>query len=80
MERGLAVALSPPEETTLYRIARGLADPATHREQDVDRLVLLRLVVLTAAGCSLTALGEQRTRKATEREPVAPNGQIASPG
>ncbi len=62
MERGLVVTLSPHEEIMLYRIARGRTDPATQREQDIDRLVLLKLVVRTNEGCRLTALGEQRTR------------------
>ncbi len=61
MERGLIVALSANEETTLKRIKSGLADPVTDRGQDFTRLVQLKLVEQTTTGFRLTDLGERRT-------------------
>jgi hypothetical protein len=63
MDSGPTISLSPNEETTLFRVARGITDVETTRAQEIDRLILLRLVTLTASGCRLTALGEQRTRR-----------------
>lgn len=61
------ISLSPSEDTTLYRVALGIADVATARAQDVDRLILLKLVTLSREGCQLTSLGEQRVLREASR-------------
>ena len=71
------VSLSPHEEITLYRIARGLADPATHRAQDVERLKRLELVERTRRGLRLTTSGHQRiSRWATGGSAEGANGLL----
>jgi hypothetical protein len=82
MPRGLLAPLSPKEETTLRRIALGIADPPSLPAGDVIRLKQLDLVQDANDTLQLTATGKQRysmlSRSTLFPADTAPADAIAS--
>jgi hypothetical protein len=60
MERGLRASLSPHEEVTLRRIARGISEAKHLLARDVAYLIRLCLVDENEGRLRLTALGRKR--------------------
>ena len=60
MQRGLAVELSPNEETALHRIAQGMMLTPAIDKRHLVRLKLLALIEETGTDFKLTDLGRQR--------------------
>jgi hypothetical protein len=60
LDRGLLAPLSPHEEVKLRRVALGIANPAEHADQDLERLKALLMIEEYRAGSRLTPTGKKR--------------------